>query len=327
MMRMMIAFCLVVSVLLAALPHLLWLVCSTMSKPMGYSCRYTPFGWAAVVLVMLFFLLMGYGYFFGRWQRQLRSIEYQNNSIPSAFSGFKIMHISDLHLGSFSGHEEQLEQTIRAINAAQPDIVCFTGDLCTIDCREAAPFTAILKGIQAPVYAVLGNHDFFIYSRELTEQQRQQEVDKLCHYITDSLGWHLLRNEHQVLTAADGSSITLLGVDNTRGAEQGFRTIDCGNLQQAMADTDGFRILLTHDPSHWEAEVLPTTDIPLTLAGHTHASQVRIFGWNPAQLMFRQSDGRYEYNGQTLNVNIGIGCTAPFRIGTPQDLTLITLRN
>ena len=237
------------------------------------------------------------------------------------------MHISDLHLGSFSGHEGQLEQTIRAINAAQPDIVCFTGDLCTIDCREAAPFTAILKGIQAPVYAVLGNHDFFIYSRELTEQQRLQEVEMLCRYITDSLGWHLLRNEHQVLTAADSSSITLLGVDNTRGAEQGFRTIDCGNLQQAMADTDGFRILLTHDPSHWEAEVIPTTDIPLTLAGHTHASQVRFFGWNPAQLMFRQSDGRYDYNGQTLNVNIGIGCTAPFRISTPQDLTLITLRN
>lgn len=322
----MITFCLVCSVLLAALPHILWLLCIIMSKLLGFSCRYTPFGWAAVVLVMLFLLLMGYGFFFGRWQQQLRPIEYQNKSIPSAFSGFKILHISDLHLGSFSGHEEQLEHTVKAINEAEPDIVCFTGDLCTIDCREAAPFTAILKGIQAPVYAVLGNHDFFIYSRALTNQQRQQEVDQLCQYITDSLGWHLLRNAHEVIAAADGSTITLLGVDNTRGAEQGFRTIDCGNLQQAMADTDGFRILLTHDPSHWEAEVLPNTDIPLTLAGHTHASQLRIFGWNPAQWMFRQSDGRYDQDGQTINVNTGIGCTAPFRIGTPQDLTLITLR-
>ena len=293
---------------------------------MGITCRYAPFGWASVAMVVLFLLLMGYGFFFGRWQQQLRRIEYQNNSIPSAFSGFKILHISDLHLGSFSGHEQQLEQTIKAINAAEPDIICFTGDLCTIDCREAAPFTTILKGIQAPVYAVLGNHDFFIYSRALTEQQRLQEVDQLCHYITDSLGWHLLRNTHEVLTAADGSTITLLGVDNTRGAEQGFRTIDCGNLQQAMTDTYGFRILLTHDPSHWEAEVLPHTDIPLTLAGHTHAAQVRICKWNLARLMFRQSDGRYDQNGQTLNVNIGIGCTAPFRIGAPQDLTLITLR-
>ena len=327
MMRMMIAFCLVLSVLLAALPHILWLLCIAMSKLMGCSCRYTPFGWAAVALVVLFAVLMGYGYFFGRWQQQLRSLDFQNDSIPSAFSGFKIMHMSDLHLGSFSGHEEQLAKTVKAINEAEPDIICFTGDLCTIDCREAAPFTTILKGIQAPVYAVLGNHDFFIYSRELTDEQRQQEVDMLCSYITDSLGWHLLRNAHEVLTAADGSTITLLGVDNTRGAEQGFRTIDCGNLQQAMAGTDGFRILLTHDPSHWEAEVLPTTDIPLTLAGHTHASQVRFFGWNPAQLMFRQSDGRYDQDGQTLNVNTGIGCTAPFRIGAPQDLTLITLRN
>ena len=325
MMRMMIVFCLVLAVLLAALPHVLWLLCIAMSKLMGFSCRYAPFGWAAVALVVLFAVLMGYGYFFGRWQQQLRSLDFQNDSIPSAFSGFKIMHISDLHLGSFSGHEEQLAKTVKAINAAKPDIVCFTGDLCTIDCREAAPFTAILKGIQAPIYAVLGNHDFFIYSRAHSEPQRLQEVDKLCHYITDSLGWHLLRNAHEVLTAADGSTITLLGVDNTRGAEQGFRTIDCGNLQQAMAGTDGFRILLTHDPSHWEAEVLPNTDIPLTLAGHTHASQVRIFGWNPAQLMFRQSDGRYDQDGQTLNVNTGIGCTAPFRIGTPQDLTLITL--
>ena len=94
-----------------------------------------------------------------------------------------------------------------------------------------------------------------------------------------------------------------------------------------MDGTDGFRILLSHDPSHWKAEVVPDTDIPLTLSGHTHNAQIKIFGWTPATFSFKEVAGRYDRDGQTLYINVGLGCTAPFRIGVNPEVTLITLRS
>ena len=93
-----------------------------------------------------------------------------------------------------------------------------------------------------------------------------------------------------------------------------------------MEGTDGFRVLLSHDPSHWTSEVVPDTDIQLTLSGHTHAAQIRIFGWTPATVSFVETDGRYDREGQTLYINIGLGCTVPFRIGARPEITVITLK-
>ena len=122
------------------------------------------------------------------------------------------------------------------------------------------------------------------------------------------------------------TAFALVAVDNTVGREQGFTTINRGNLPKAMEGTGGFRILLTHDPGHWRSEVLPDTDIPLTLSGHTHSAQIRLFGWTPASWMFKEVWGRYDEGGQTLNVNAGLGCTLPVRINCPAEITLITLR-
>ena len=132
-----------------------------------------------------------------------------------------------------------------------------------------------------------------------------------------------MKKERKMLLKS--SRFTIVGVDNKSCSNQGFQTIDSGDLSQAMTGVEGFSILLTHDPSHWEAEVLPDTDIPLTLSGHTHAAQVRILGWSLARLMFRHADGRYDEGGQTLYVNAGLGCTAPFRIGAGPEITIITL--
>ena len=137
--------------------------------------------------------------------------------------------------------------------------------------------------------------------------------------------WRLLRNENTVVERV-GERLTLVGVDNTVGEGQGFSTIDRGDLPKAMAGTDGFRILLTHDPSHWHSEVLPDTDIPLTLSGHTHSAQVRLFGWTPASWMFKEAWGRYDEDGQTLIVNAGLGCTLPVRVNCPAEITIVTLR-
>ncbi len=138
--------------------------------------------------------------------------------------------------------------------------------------------------------------------------------------------WNLLRNSSFKIETGD-AAITILGVDNRNCSGQGFQTIDCGDLAKAMDGTDGFRILLSHDPSHWEAEVIPETDIQLTLSGHTHAAQLSVFGWNASSLMFRQSYGRYDIGNQTIYVNPGLGCTAPFRIGARPEITVITLHH
>ena len=123
---------------------------------------------------------------------------------------------------------------------------------------------------------------------------REMAVKELAEYQESVLGWNLLRNENTVVEAEDSSKITFLGVDNANFNNQGFPTIHRGDLKKAMEGTDGFRILLTHDPSHWKAEVLPETDIPLTLSGHTHSAQIKLFGWNPAKWSFNKISGRYD---------------------------------
>jgi hypothetical protein len=248
--------------------------------------------------------------------------------IPSAFDSYKIVHISDLHLSTFNDNPKQLQRFVDSINAHEPDLICFTGDLVTFGTSEAEPYTMILKQLKAKdgVVSVLGNHDFLIYNRKLADDEiRQSEVEALARYEREQLGWRLLRNENTVVER-EGEKLTFIGVDNTVGREQGFTTINRGNLPKAMEGTGGFRILLTHDPGHWRSEVLPDTDIPLTLSGHTHSAQIRLFGWTPASWMFKEVWGRYDEGGQTLNVNAGLGCTLPVRINCPAEITLITLR-
>jgi hypothetical protein len=255
-------------------------------------------------------------------------MEYAHPDTSPAFDGYKIVHISDLHLSTFDDNPKQLQRFVDSINALEPDLICFTGDLVTFGTSEAEPYTTTLRQLQAKdgVVSVLGNHDFLIYNHRLADDEtREKEVEAIAQYEREQLGWRVLRNENTVVERV-GERLTIVGVDNTVGKGQGFSTINRGDLSQAMAGTDGFRILLTHDPSHWRSEVLPITDIPLTLSGHTHSAQVRVFGWTPASWMFKESWGRYDEGGQTLNVNAGLGCTLPVRVNCPAEVTLITLR-
>jgi predicted MPP superfamily phosphohydrolase len=271
---------------------------------------------------------LAYGYFWGRWEVESVALEYTHKDIPEAFDGFKIVHISDLHLSTFDDSPERLNTFIEEINKHCPDLVCFTGDMVTIGRSEAEPYTDILRKISAThgIISVLGNHDFMIYGFK-QNYNREKAVEELAEYQESVLGWNLLRNENAVVEADDGSKITFLGVDNANFNNQGFPTIHRGDLKKAMKGTDGFRILLTHDPSHWKAEVLPDTDIPLTLSGHTHSAQIKIFGWTPAKWSFNEIAGRYDNGDQTLYINVGLGCTAPFRIGVNPEVTVITLRS
>lgn len=326
----MLLFSVIVGLTLALIPNVLWVIFWCIGKIAHFYTPYTPFGWSSLALLLIFWALMAYGYYIGRWRMETTTVEYSHKDIPAEFDGFRIVHISDMHLSTFDRHPDRLQKVVERINSLKPDLVCFTGDMVTVGVTEAEPYTEILRGISATygVASVLGNHDFLIYSIGAEDSiARSAELQKLENYIRQTLGWRLLRNENMTIAREGGAKITILGVDNIQGAGQGFRTINKGDLLEAMGDTDGFRVLLSHDPSHWAAQVLHRTDIQLTLSGHTHAAQIRIFGWNPSSLMFDHTDGRYDRDGQTLYVNIGLGCTAPFRLGAPQEITLIRLSN
>ena len=284
---------------------------------------------------------MLYGYWFGRKQLRVTETTYTSPQVPSAFNGYKIIHISDLHLSSFADSPEFLQCIIDTINAQQPDLICFTGDFVGFGVEEAIPFTHMLRQLHAKdgIMSVLGNHDFALYHHGLTDAEKEGKVNQLTAYQRDTLGWQLLRNQ-SYLIQRDSAYLQIIGVDNTSCQGQGFQTISRGDLIKAMTLPNNLitsspnsliapsplKILLTHDPSHWRGEVLPTTDIPLTLSGHTHAGQVRLFGYPMSSLMFTESEGWYHIADQSLHINTGLGCTLPVRIGVPAEITIITLQ-
>lgn len=264
--------------------------------------------------------LMLYGMFIGRNWYQVREVDIEPEALPESFEGFRIAQISDIHLRSFSRRRKSLARAIARINGTSPDIVCFTGDLISLDVEELDGFEEILSGIEAPVYCVLGNHDYHIYGRP--DSTREEGVEELKHREL-SLGWHLLNNGNEII-ARGSDSLAVIGVENT---STGARFPSRGDLRGAMSGTDGcFRILLSHDPTHWDAEVRGK-DIPLMLSGHTHTMQFSIFGWSPSRYLYRQYRGLYRDGEQFLYVNIGLGETMfPFRLGARPEITLITLK-
>ena len=325
---MLIALCITAGLVLALIPNILWFFGWIGCRIAGVSLPYRYFGATALIIAVLFWCTLAYGYFIGRWKVESVAVEYAHKDLPESFDGFKIVHISDLHLSTFDDSKERFEIFINEINKHSPDLVCFTGDMVTAGRKEAEPYTDILRKISARygVLSVLGNHDFMIYGFRSNEE-RERAVENFAEYQEDVLGWNLLRNESALIESEDGSRITILGVDNANFGNQGFPTIHQGDLTKAMEGTDGFRILLSHDPSHWSAEVVPQTDIPLTLSGHTHSAQIRIFGWSPARWSFDEIAGRYDSGDQTLYINVGLGCTAPFRLGVNPEVTVVTLKS
>ena len=282
---------------------------------------------------------MLYGCWFGRKQLRVTETTYTSPQIPAAFNNYKIVHISDLHLSSFADSHAFLKRIIDTINAQQPDLICFTGDFVGFGVEEAIPFTHILRQLHAKdgIMSVLGNHDFALYHHGLTDAEKEEKVDQLTTYQRDTLGWQLLRNQSYIIQR-DSAYLQIIGVDNTSCQGQGFQTISRGDLPAAMTlpnsliasspnSLSPIKILLSHDPSHWRGEVVQTTDIPLTLSGHTHAGQVRLFGYPMSSLMFTESEGWYHIADQSLHINTGLGCTLPIRLGVPAEITVITLLN
>ena len=279
------------------------------------------FLWGLVSLVIPP-LAVAYGALWERNWFKINEVKIGFESLPEGFDGYRIVHISDIHARSFVGREKHLERAADIINSLDADLVAFTGDLISMAPDELESTAPILRRISAKdgVVSVLGNHDYSPYT-DVDEGTRKRYVEDLVH-AEKEMGWNLLIDSHEKICRGE-DSIAVIGVQNISPSRH-FHSH--GNLSKASEGTEGmFSILLSHDPMHWEAEVLGK-DIPLTLTGHTHAMQISLLGWSPSSLIFKQNKGLYSRNGKYLYVNIGLGETIfPARIGARPEITLITL--
>lgn len=271
-------------------------------------------------------LLYGFG---NKYNYQLKKVPLSFSNLPDAFKGFKIIHISDVHSGSFQD-KTAVKKGIDLINAQQPDLILFTGDLVNDRHNEMLEYMDIFSTLKAKhgVYSTLGNHDYGDYVAWPSAEAKAENLEKL-KTIHAQMGWRLLMNEH-VAIEKNNDAFALLGIENW-GAKGRFPKY--GKMQEAYAGTEkyAFKILMSHDPSHWDAQVRTTyKDIDLMLAGHTHGMQFGLenpyFKWSPVQWMYKQWAGLYEEGNQKLYVNRGFGFIGyPGRVGILPEITLIEL--
>lgn len=273
--------------------------------------------------------------FSNQYNYKINQLQLAFDHLPKAFKGLKIVQISDTHVGSFMDRRA-VQKGIDKILELKPDLIVFTGDMVNDDAAEMEAYKEIFSQLKAPlgVYSILGNHDYGIYAlgRDLNEEQRKEKIagniEKLKSLHQD-LGWRLLMNEHVQLSRGE-ETIALLGVENwsMKGNFPRF-----GQLHKAYegAEKQPFKILMSHDPSHWDGEVLTDfPDIDLTLSGHTHGMQFGIetpsFKWSPVQFMYKRWAGLYAQGTQKLYINRGFGFIGyPGRVGILPEITLIEL--
>ena len=271
-------------------------------------------------------LIYGFG---NKYRYQITRVPVQSSTLPEAFKGLKIVQISDIHSGSFND-KKAVQKGVEKILKEEPDLILFTGDLVNNKADEMDEYRDLFAQLRAPlgVYSVLGNHDYGDYVKWDTEEQKVANLDALKKVHAD-MGWRLLMNEHVVLER-DGAQIALLGVENW-GAKASFPKY--GKLDQAYAGAEKypFKILMSHDPSHWDAQVRKEfSDIDLMLSGHTHGMQFGVeipgFRWSPVQYIYNQWAGLYDDGRQKLYVNRGYGFLGyPGRVGILPEITVLEL--
>lgn len=289
--------------------------------------RIKGFAWAGAILGVVVTCVMCWGTI-NRYNLQVRAIDFADSRVPEAFDGFRVAHISDIHCGSYGSDTTFLSQMVDRINRLHPDVVLFTGDIVNRHSSELEPFVSTLSRLQAPfgVYSVLGNHDYGDYYRWPSDEAKAADR-RLLADLQARMGWKLLNNASAPLHLG-GDSIVIIGVENI--GDPPFPVYgDLDTAYPAIGD-EAFKILLSHNPAHWSADIkdAPDKNIPLTLAGHTHAMQCELFGVSPAALRYDTWGGMYADadKAHSLYVNIGIGEVGfPARIGATPEITLITL--
>lgn len=284
----------------------------------------------ALGLAAIPFSALLFGMVRGKYNYKVLKYTLEFEDLPEAFDGFTLAQISDIHSGSFD-NPEKVAYGVDLVNQQQADVILFTGDIVNNKTDELYPYQSIFTKLSAPmgVYSILGNHDYGDYTDWENDAAKRQNLEDLKR-TQKEMGFRLLLNES--VTLEKGSDkISLVGVENWGAG----RFKKAGDLEKALSQVEAtdFKILMSHDPSHWEAQVLPHPfPIHLTLSGHTHGMQFGIdipgvIKWSPIQWRYKQWAGIYDQQKQYLNVNRGFGYLAyPGRVGMWPEISLITLK-
>jgi len=295
------------------------------SMARGSFLNYVAQGLGGLVMVG-----MGYGVTRGKYAYKVREVEVQHPRVPRAFEGLRIVQLSDAHLGSFDGTPEPVLKALQKVQALQPDVVLFTGDLVNELADEAEPWIESFAALEAPLgkFSVMGNHDYADYG-PFDKSDREASIAKLKD-IQAQMGFRMLDNDH-VVWEKEGERLVLAGVENWG---KGFR--QSGDLERALAGSGAesdFTILMSHDPTHFELQVMDDkAPVELTLSGHTHGMQMGIeipwlgVKWSPSSFSYKRWGGLYREGQQYLHVNRGFGVLGfPGRVGMPPEITVLTL--
>lgn len=295
----------------------------------GFPVRSAILSEIVVWVAVLFFLILLYGITRGRHHYKVHRITLYFDDLPDAFDGFRMTQLSDIHAGSFSD-KKGVQKGIDLVNAQNSDLILFTGDLVNNQAAEMDPWIPVFAELKAAYgkYSVLGNHDYGDYMQWENPAMKSANLDRLKE-IHREIGFQLLLNESKKIEK-DGAVMELIGVENW--GKGGFHKY--GDLDKAIAEVpaDAFKVLMSHDPSHWEAVILRYPQpIHLTLSGHTHGMQFgfEVFGikWSPIKYMYKQWAGLYYRSNQYLYVNRGFGFLGlKGRVGIWPEITVITLK-
>jgi predicted MPP superfamily phosphohydrolase len=272
-------------------------------------------------------LVYGFG---NKYNYKVNRFKMSFDNLPASFKGLKIVHFSDVHSGSFT-NKKAVIHGVEKILAENADLIIFSGDLVNDRATEMKDYIEVFNRIQAPlgVYSTFGNHDYGDYvswpQNGVSKSQNLKDLEK----VHGALGWRLLMNEH-VIVEKGGEEIAIIGIENWSNKA---RFPKYGDMPKAYAGTEKypFKILISHDPSHWDAQVRPQYgDVDLMLSGHTHGMQFGIeipgFKWSPVQYVYKQWAGLYEEGKQKLYVNRGFGFIGyPGRVGILPEITVIEL--
>jgi predicted MPP superfamily phosphohydrolase len=271
-----------------------------------------------------------YGMIKGKYNFKVLKYELEFADLPDTFDGFTMTQISDIHSGSFD-NKNKINYAVDLINKQKSDVILFTGDLVNNVAHEMDDWKELFSSLSAKegVFSVLGNHDYGDYVRWNNNEEKIKNLNKLKK-IQSEMGWNLMLNENFFIERQN-QKIVIIGVENW--GENGFKQAGDLDLACKNVNDNDFKILLSHDPSHWKTIVKnDDRNFQLTLSGHTHGMQFGIeipgwIKWSPVKYRYENWAGVYEEKGRFINVNRGFGFLGyPGRVGIWPEITVIKLR-
>lgn len=309
------------------LPKLAFTICSIFGW--GH-CAYhkTKTNWGnpvGIVAGLAIAAITVYGYTWGFSKLTVRHITFVSPDLPEAFNGYRIVQFSDAHVGTYSESKAHiLSAAVDSMNAQHPDMIVFTGDLQNMQPQEIAAKSSILSRLHAKdgIFSILGNHDYAYYL-DVDERQRAENCREVIRQ-QERMGWTLLRNENRIIRRGN-DSIVVAGMEY-EGKNK--RCPNHGDIRKTLKGVDqrnSFVLMLQHDPTCWQTDILPHSNAQLTLSGHTHAAQMKVFGWSPAALMYKQWGGMFYEGKRAINVSTGLGGFVPFRLWCPGEIVVIKM--